>query len=59
MGILAGSVRDVFQQLIEISVGRMGHVDSEIYLGKARLFAAASAITGKISQPSELWFYGI
>ncbi len=34
-------------------VGRMGHVDSEVYLASPAV-AAASAVTGKISQPSEL-----
>ena len=34
-------------------VGRMGHVDSEVYLASPAV-AAASAITGKISEPSEL-----
>ena len=34
-------------------VGRMGHVDSEIYLASPAV-AAASAVTGKISQPSDL-----
>ena len=34
-------------------VGRMGHVESEVYLASPAV-AAASAITGKISQPSEL-----
>ena len=34
-------------------VGRMGHVDSEVYLASPAV-AAASAITGKISSPEEL-----
>ena len=34
-------------------VGRMGHVDSEVYLASPAV-AAASAITGKISSPAEL-----
>ena len=34
-------------------VGRMGHVDSEVYLASPAV-AAASAITGKISCPCEL-----
>ena len=34
-------------------VGRMGHVDSEVYLASPAI-AAASAITGKISAPEEL-----
>ena len=34
-------------------VGRMGHVDSEVYLASPAV-AAASAITGKISSPDEL-----
>ena len=34
-------------------VGRMGHVDSEIYLASPAV-AAASAVTGRISAPEEL-----
>ena len=34
-------------------VGRMGHVESEVYLSSPAI-AAASAITGKISSPDEL-----
>ena len=34
-------------------VGRMGHVESELYLASPAV-AAASAVTGKISQPSDL-----
>lgn len=34
-------------------VGRMGHVESEVYLASSAV-AAASAVTGKISQPSDL-----
>ena len=34
-------------------VGRMGHVDSEVYLASPAV-AAASAITGKFSCPCEL-----
>lgn len=34
-------------------VGRMGHVNSEIYLASPAV-AAASAVTGKISSPSEI-----
>ena len=34
-------------------VGRMGHVDSEVYLASPAV-AAASAVTGKISAPDEL-----
>ena len=34
-------------------VGRMGHVESEVYLASPAV-AAASAVTGKISEPAEL-----
>ena len=34
-------------------LGRMGHITSEIYLASPEV-AAASAITGKISAPSEV-----
>lgn len=34
-------------------VGRMGHVEAEVYLASPAV-AAASAVTGKISQPSDL-----
>jgi 3-isopropylmalate/(R)-2-methylmalate dehydratase large subunit len=34
-------------------VGRMGHVESEVYLASPAV-AAASAVTGKISAPSDL-----
>ena len=34
-------------------VGRMGHTESEVYLASPAV-AAAIAVTGKISQPSDL-----
>ncbi|WP_312496442.1 aconitase family protein, partial [Anaerosporobacter sp.] len=52
MGILAAGERAVATTNRNF-VGRMGHVESEVYLSSPAV-AAASAVTGKISGPSEL-----
>ncbi|KNZ42958.1 3-isopropylmalate dehydratase large subunit [Acetobacterium bakii] len=52
MGILASGERCVATTNRNF-VGRMGHVDSEVYLANPEV-AAASAILGRIADPSEL-----
>ncbi|NLK74487.1 MAG: 3-isopropylmalate dehydratase large subunit [Clostridiales bacterium] len=52
MGILAAGERAVATTNRNF-VGRMGHVESEVYLASPAV-AAASAITGRISGPEEL-----
>ena len=57
MGILAKGERAVATTNRNF-VGRMGHVESEVYLASPAV-AAASAITGKISSPWEVMNYEV
>jgi len=57
MGILAKGERAVATTNRNF-VGRMGHVESEVYLASPAV-AAASAVTGKISSPWEVMNYEV
>lgn len=52
MGILAAGERAVSTTNRNF-VGRMGHVDSEVYLASPAV-AAASAIAGRIADPAQI-----
>lgn len=52
MGILAEGERAVATTNRNF-VGRMGHIESEIYLASPAV-AAASAVAGKIAEPKEV-----
>lgn len=53
MGILAAGLSVLCLRRTWNFVGRMGHVDSEVYLASPAV-AAASAITGYITNPADL-----
>lgn len=52
MGVLAAGERALATTNRNF-VGRMGHVDSEVYLCSPAV-AAASAVTGRITHPEEV-----